>query len=198
MSTDRHSGPGSPQTAKAALKRRLPPNDSPASTSQTQQKPVKKRRTLRPGRCANCGCSEEGTSLWRTNVDAGEGDGRIVCNACGLWRAEHGFARPIKPQHLPPVHPTPVHTYHPPNTSRSPISSRSRSVEEHLPGVATSSVVSPAPVPSPTADSDGDTTIVDDVVDAAHILMDISRQVRGEQAERDRESRRAGGKGVRC
>ncbi|KAL0243922.1 hypothetical protein I308_105185 [Cryptococcus tetragattii IND107] len=66
-------------------------------TPPTLKKRVKKRRTFRPGRCANCGCTEsgqQGTSLWRTNVDAEDDTGKIVCNACGLWRAEHGFPRP--------------------------------------------------------------------------------------------------------
>ncbi|OWZ49149.1 hypothetical protein C361_02068, partial [Cryptococcus neoformans Tu259-1] len=61
-----------------------------------KNRPIKKRRALRPGVCHNCGCTEPETTLWRSNPDCLATDDRasMLCNACGLWRAEHGFNRP--------------------------------------------------------------------------------------------------------
>lgn len=36
-------------------------------------------------RKADCRDGQKETSLWRTNVDAVDEKGKIVCNACGLW-----------------------------------------------------------------------------------------------------------------
>lgn len=36
-------------------------------------------------RKADCRDRQKETSLWRTNVDAVDEKGKIVCNACGLW-----------------------------------------------------------------------------------------------------------------
>ncbi|EAL18109.1 hypothetical protein CNBK1300 [Cryptococcus deneoformans B-3501A] len=67
-----------------------------AATSGSKNRATKKRRALRPGVCHNCGCTEAETTLWRSNPDRlGKGDRTsMLCNACGLWRAEHGFNRP--------------------------------------------------------------------------------------------------------
>ncbi|WVR03353.1 hypothetical protein IAU60_000344 [Kwoniella sp. DSM 27419] len=60
---------------------------------------ARKPRVLRPTVCQNCGCHREGTTLWRSNPDAktveSAGD-NVLCNACGLYRNEHGHQRPVK------------------------------------------------------------------------------------------------------
>ncbi|WVQ80428.1 hypothetical protein IAT38_002533 [Cryptococcus sp. DSM 104549] len=58
----------------------------------------KKRRSVRPGVCADCGCTEEGTSLWRSAPEKkGSGDRReMLCNACGIYRKTHHGERPEK------------------------------------------------------------------------------------------------------
>ncbi|WOO80355.1 uncharacterized protein LOC62_03G003872 [Vanrija pseudolonga] len=51
-------------------------------------------RTVRRGFCANCGCDETQTQLWRSNPDDPENPNNMLCNACGLWVKEKGYQRP--------------------------------------------------------------------------------------------------------
>ncbi|WVO14822.1 hypothetical protein L204_102461 [Cryptococcus depauperatus] len=126
--------------------------------SDSEPKVAKKRRTLRPGRCANCGCSEEETSLWRTNVDAGNEKDKIVCNACGLWRAEHGFPRPRRCFNRSPT------TLNTKTSAQSP--------------TRASPQLSPRSPMQSTDSLSADETDVDDVLNAAAILMGIVHQWR--------------------
>ncbi|WVQ76261.1 hypothetical protein IAR50_005926 [Cryptococcus sp. DSM 104548] len=140
--------------ATEGLKRPLAAEES--STVPSPIKP-KKRRILRPGRCANCGCNEEETSLWRTNVDAGkEGSNKIVCNACGLWRSEHGFPRPQKMSNMSPrLTSTKFESDEAGPRNRQRSASRTHSEA-----------------------SSSDETEVDDVIDAAYILMGLAAKWR--------------------
>ena len=62
---------------------------NPSAPRRTESEPEKKRR-LPPHfltKCVNCSTSQ--TSLWRR-----DGEGRPVCNACGLYFKLHGKKRP--------------------------------------------------------------------------------------------------------
>ncbi|ODO02062.1 hypothetical protein L198_02793 [Cryptococcus wingfieldii CBS 7118] len=136
------------------LKRPLAAKDSPRAP--TSGKP-KKRRILRPGRCANCGCNEEETSLWRTNVDAGKDESeKIVCNACGLWRSEHGFPRPKRMSNMSP------------RLTNTKFERDEAGLKNHQRSASKAS----------SDDSSSDETEVDDVIDAANILMDLATKWR--------------------
>ncbi|GMK56521.1 hypothetical protein CspeluHIS016_0303610 [Cutaneotrichosporon spelunceum] len=60
---------------------------------------TRKARSIRPGTCANCACTEHYTNLWRSDRGGGlagknHDDRPMLCNACGLWLAEKGYPRP--------------------------------------------------------------------------------------------------------
>nr|ODO04432.1 hypothetical protein L204_00792 [Cryptococcus depauperatus CBS 7855] len=98
--------------------------------SDSEPKVAKKRRTLRPGRCANCGCSE---------------------------RAEHGFPRPRRCFNRSPT------TLNTKTSAQSP--------------TRASPQLSPRSPMQSTDSLSADETDVDDVLNAAAILMGIVHQV---------------------
>ncbi|WRT63625.1 uncharacterized protein IL334_000548 [Kwoniella shivajii] len=68
----------------------LSPYDTPGSPRSS------KKRILRDTVCQNCGCGRDETNMWRTNRDPPRlvAEDNMLCNACGLWRNEHGNQRP--------------------------------------------------------------------------------------------------------
>ncbi|BEI82629.1 hypothetical protein CcaverHIS002_0304970 [Cutaneotrichosporon cavernicola] len=69
------------------------------SSNKSSGSRARKARSIRPGTCANCACTEHYTNLWRSDRGGGlagknHGDRPMLCNACGLWLAEKGYPRP--------------------------------------------------------------------------------------------------------
>lgn len=61
-----------------------------AATPQQQQRRKVKAHTSAPGCCSNCGTEQ--TSTWRKDrADLG----RMLCNACGCYKNNHGVDRPL-------------------------------------------------------------------------------------------------------
>lgn len=65
-----------------------PPGRSAAPASRSRSN--SKRRDGQPSRCANCSC--EATCLWRRDKLE---PNRILCNACGIYKATNGIDRPL-------------------------------------------------------------------------------------------------------
>ncbi|WWC58027.1 uncharacterized protein I303_100562 [Kwoniella dejecticola CBS 10117] len=74
----------------------VPVSIVPAPPYPTGRSLFPKKRELRDTICQNCERMKEQTNMWRTNtypprVPAVD---NVLCNACGLWLAEHGHHRP--------------------------------------------------------------------------------------------------------
>ncbi|WWC85723.1 uncharacterized protein L201_000589 [Kwoniella dendrophila CBS 6074] len=79
----------------SSSRKRSSSKSSPAPYS-TGRPAAALKRDIRATVCQNCGCNKSQTSMWRTNKDEQRlpADDNMLCNACGLWRIEHGVHRP--------------------------------------------------------------------------------------------------------
>ncbi|WVW81697.1 hypothetical protein I302_103692 [Kwoniella bestiolae CBS 10118] len=71
-------------------------SDLPSYPAPPSPRSPGKKRAIRDTICQNCACQSGETNLWRSNRDPPrfKAMDNVLCNACGLWRNEHGTQRP--------------------------------------------------------------------------------------------------------
>ncbi|WWD22353.1 hypothetical protein CI109_106844 [Kwoniella shandongensis] len=91
------STPGPSYRTMSKKRTRSTSNHQIPTPKKAKTSPPVAPRTLRIAFCQNCGCGREKTKLWRSNPDpAAPGVDNVLCNACGIWRHDHGTSRPRK------------------------------------------------------------------------------------------------------
>ncbi|KAK8845407.1 hypothetical protein IAR55_006120 [Kwoniella newhampshirensis] len=86
----------SPKKAKTSSSSPSSPSKAKRGKKPSKGKTASGPRPIRESICQNCGCGNARAQLWRTNPDPVPVHDNVLCNACALYRHQHGIPRPPK------------------------------------------------------------------------------------------------------